>query len=581
MPDPNDCGPDCGCAPRVLPRREFLALSGLTVLAAALGPWPAMAGPFEASDFAKLVPPDKKLNPQWVHALTARGTREVYAKTRGELKYIGMPVGGLCCGTLYLGGDGKLWLWDIFNKNQEGIFTGKGEWTDFTGHKATVDARSGAAYVAPHKEESPLEQGFALKVKGVTRPLDARGWHEIAFVGEYPLGIVHYTDPASPVSVTLTAYSPFIPLDADDSGLPATVCEFALTNTRDKPVTAELAGWLENACRLVSAPLTPGRRANTVRRIGGTTVVAARFEAPVSSPTVPARPDIVVDDFERETYAPWTTTGEAFGKGPILRTDIPKYQGDVGGAGKRAVNSHASAPGKDSPERDAKVGTLTSPAFTVERDYLTFLIGGGDNSEEVGLRLLVGGKVMRRTTGRKSNHMQPAALDVRDFAGKSAVIEIYDSGKGGWGNIGVDDIVQTDTPPHADTPLAGDPDDGTMALALLGGGVGRADAAPDAVFDAPARAEARQAAGEKLIGAITKVVPLAPGQTQTVTFVIAWHFPHSGLDVADAKPATITASALPMPPPWPSMSPATTRTCPTRPSSGTGPGRTRPCRAGS
>ena len=126
MPDPDDCGPDCGCRPPRLPRRKFLALSGLTVAAAALAPWPVMAGPFEASDFARLVPPDKKLNPQWVQSLTARGTPEVSFKTRGELRYIGMPVGGLCCGTLYLGGDGKLWLWDIFNKNQEGIFTGQG-----------------------------------------------------------------------------------------------------------------------------------------------------------------------------------------------------------------------------------------------------------------------------------------------------------------------------------------------------------------------------------------------------------------------------------------------------------------------
>ena len=149
MPDPDDCGPDCGCRPPALPRRKFLALSGLTVLAGALAPWPVMAGPFEASDFARLVPPDKKLNPQWVHSLTARGAPEVYTKTRGELKYIGMPVGGICCGTLYLGGDGKLWLWDIFNKNQEGIFTGRGEWTDFSGHKASASARDGASYVAP------------------------------------------------------------------------------------------------------------------------------------------------------------------------------------------------------------------------------------------------------------------------------------------------------------------------------------------------------------------------------------------------------------------------------------------------
>ncbi len=62
----------------------------------------------------KLVPADKKLDPQWVKSLFDRGTREVY---RGkDLEKIGMPVGGLCAGQLYLGGDGKLWHWDIFNK---------------------------------------------------------------------------------------------------------------------------------------------------------------------------------------------------------------------------------------------------------------------------------------------------------------------------------------------------------------------------------------------------------------------------------------------------------------------------------
>ena len=532
--DPDDCGPDCGCRPPALPRREFLTLSGLSVLAAALAPWPVMAGPFAASDFARRVPPDKKLDPRWVRSLTARGTPEVWAKTRGELGYIGMPVGGLCCGTLYLGGDGKLWLWDIFNKNQEGVFTGKGAWTDFSGRAASVSARDGASYVAPHHAESPLEQGFALRVDGVTRPLDARGWHEVTFTGEYPLGVVRYSDPASPVSVVLTAYSPFIPLDADDSGLPATVCEFALTNMGALPITAEVAGWLENVCRLDSAPVTPGRRANTVRHLAGATVVASRFEAPPPAPRAGARPDIRVDDFERETYAPWTTTGEAFGRGPVLRTGIPKYQGDVGGGGARVVSSHALAPGKTSEEKDRATGTLTSPPFTVERDYLAFLIGGGDDIEEVGLRLLIGGKVVRRATGRKDNRMRPAALDVRDFGGQSAVIEIYDNGKGGWGNIGVDDIAQTDTPPAAQASPAPGRDDGTMALALLGGGTGKARADPDAVFGAPALAEAHQETGKKLIGAITKAIALAPGQTQTVTFVIAWHFPHSGLNVADA-----------------------------------------------
>ena len=28
------------------------------------------------------------------------------------------------------------------------------------------------------------------------------------------------------------------------------------------------------------------------------------------------RPDVVIADFESQTYAPWITTGEAFGLGP-------------------------------------------------------------------------------------------------------------------------------------------------------------------------------------------------------------------------------------------------------------------------
>jgi non-lysosomal glucosylceramidase len=541
MPDPNDCGPDCACVPKplLMPRRDFLSLGGLSMLATALAPWPVMAGPFDTSaletaDFAKLVPPDKKLHPDWIRSLFVRGRREVYTKTRHELRYIGMPIGGLCCGTLYLGGDGKLWLWDIFNRNQEGVITEKSEWVDFSGQKSSVGARDGAAYVAPHTEQSPLEQGFALRVNGVTRSLDVSSWEEITFSGEYPLGTVVYTDPHCPLTVTLTAYSPFIPLDTDDSGLPATICEFTLHNTSQTPVEAELGGWLENACRLYSAPTTAGHRVNTVRKTAGATLVSARFEPP--SLTVPqeARPDILVDDFERPTYSPWTTTGTAFGKGPVLKTDIPKYQGDVGGWGKSIVNSHASAPGKTSEDKDAQTGTLTSPAFVIERDFLAFLLGGGANVEQVGLRLLVDGKVVRRTAAQDDNHLKPASLDVRDFLGKQAVLEIYDNGKGGWGNIGVDDIVQTDTPPVLPA-LASDHDDGTMALALLGQGVGKADMASASVFDAPALMEAQKPTGEKLIGAITKAVRLAPGESHTVTFVIAWHFPHSGLNVPDAK----------------------------------------------
>lgn len=63
------------------------------------------AGSFEPGDFQKLVPAEKNLSEAWIKSLSARGEPTVYR--RQELKYIGMPVGGICAGQLYLGGDGN------------------------------------------------------------------------------------------------------------------------------------------------------------------------------------------------------------------------------------------------------------------------------------------------------------------------------------------------------------------------------------------------------------------------------------------------------------------------------------------
>ena len=74
-----------------------------------------MAGPFTREDFEHLVPADKKLAADWVKSLFARGERTVYHGK--DLEKIGMPIGGICTGQLYIGGDGRLWYWDIFNQH--------------------------------------------------------------------------------------------------------------------------------------------------------------------------------------------------------------------------------------------------------------------------------------------------------------------------------------------------------------------------------------------------------------------------------------------------------------------------------
>ena len=60
------------------------------------------------------------------------------------------------------------------------------------------------------------------------------------------MGIVRYEDPECPLKVTLEAFSPFIPLDLQNSSYPATVMRYTLENGGDKAVTAEIAGWTDN-----------------------------------------------------------------------------------------------------------------------------------------------------------------------------------------------------------------------------------------------------------------------------------------------------------------------------------------------
>ena len=546
----NQNTPKCGCGPAGchgdLARRDFIKLSTLGTAAAAFAPWQAVAGPFTRPDFEKLVPADKKLSREWVKSLFERGRPEVY---RGaELEKIGIPIGGLCSGQLYLGGDGKLWHWDLFNKH---VGTGAEH------------------YANPLKPGSPLDQGFALQLSagGTTqvRPLDRTGWKEVSFRGEYPLGWVEYRDAGSPVSVSLEAFSPFIPLNTLDSSLPATVLRFTVKNGGTQKVTGELAGWLENAVCLHSAAGRSGQRRNRIVRREGLSFLECRAEEAPPEVAGPKRPDIGFDDFERETYENWTATGEAFGKGPVAAAQVPDYQGDLGMHGRRAVNSHSAAPGRDVSEKDAQIGTLTSKTFTIERDYITFLVGGGSHKGTTCVNLLLEDKVVLSATGANDNRMKPNSWDVRKWAGRSAKIQVVDNERGGWGNISLDNVIFTDRPSASALPLAAEADFGTMGLALLAAAGANPPQAtsdwgnpglpephvPAGLFSSPAGQPAPEAVklfGYKLAGSLGRRFTLEPGQSTTLTFVVAWHFPNLKLDqrsgLTGRHYATRFASAL-------------------------------------
>lgn len=257
----------CGGSCTPIDRRDFLRLAGVGSLGLYAG-LPTVAGPFDASDFDDLVPVDKKLDPAWIKSLFERGNPQIYKGE--ELKFIGMPVGGICAGQIYLGGDGKLWHWDIFNKKM-----------------STGDAH----YAHPMKPASPVEQGFAIKIttNGVaeTRKLDKINFPEVTFRGEYPIGLVDYH--SLPVSVTLEAFSPFVPLSVDESSLPATIMQFTLKNMTNDPVGVTLFGWLENSVCLYSRGLDGTRRNRIIDGKGYSFLECTMEKAP--APRGSERPD--------------------------------------------------------------------------------------------------------------------------------------------------------------------------------------------------------------------------------------------------------------------------------------------------
>ncbi|MDW8038650.1 MAG: GH116 family glycosyl hydrolase, partial [Thermoguttaceae bacterium] len=401
-------------------------------------------------------------------------------------------------------------------------------------------------------------------------------------------------DPACPVGVRLEAFSPFIPLNPEDSGLPATIIQFTLENRSDQAVQCRLAGWLENAvCKFTGAP----KHVTRLVRHGENLILLEHGVEPLpAEATRPARPDILFEDFEKSTYEGWTVEGTAFGAGPIEKKNIPHYQGEVGGLGQRVVNSHATAPGQSVEEKDRHTGRLTSRPFTIERNYIHFWIGGGAHKGRTCLNLLVDGKVVASATGRNDNRMQRQSFDVRPWAGKQAQLQIVDQASEGWGNIGLDHIVFSDKPVEPQLPLPQRPDYGTMALAVVGQPVQNVQAVeelpdgslPEAIFasliqsaggeasvptdqgnppprlpatrsvpseaspPAPTAAQspskpspkeaqlppkAEPSAGGQTgsgrtppCSALVSEICLEPGQSKTVTFLVAWYFPNLRLD---------------------------------------------------
>jgi len=418
--DDGCCGPT-GPRPISLTRRGFLALSGAGVATALMSSRAEAAKALGVpEDCVALVPADKGLSREWVASLYKRGTPTV--NEGAALKYIGMPVGGGCCGELYLGGDGKLWRWDVLNE--------------------PAASTSDTAYANPPEPFSPFRQGFTLRIPGQGEwTLDADGFDDVRFTGQYPIGKVQYRAPGCPVEVTLEAFSPFVPLATEDSTTPATVLVYTLHNTTNRTVRAEVVGFSENPVGLHARGTRPITFSAT--SFGDRHVKGVQFSAADAST---GSDDLVFEDWHHDDYTGWTVEGTAFGPGPALVTALPplvKRFGDLNVHSGRLVTSYAFRAAGDA---DAATGKLTSAPFTVTHDYIETRVSGGNHPGQTCVNVVVDGTVVATATGTDTEPLAPVAFDLRANRGKTATIEIVDSATGGWGHVNVDRILFTNRP---------------------------------------------------------------------------------------------------------------------------------------
>jgi fructan beta-fructosidase len=142
----------------------------------------------------------------------------------------------------------------------------------------------------------------------------------------------------------------------------------------------------------------------------------------------------ILFDFERGLDE-WKFEGDAFDNCP---TNEEETNGKVG---NRCIKSSGKGKGK-----------ITSPEFTIRRNFIHLLAGGGYYPERECINLIIDGKIVRSLTGNGGNaHLNWKGWDVTEFRGKNATIEIVDNISGDGINsksyISCDEIMLCDDLP--------------------------------------------------------------------------------------------------------------------------------------
>jgi uncharacterized protein (DUF608 family) len=144
-------------------------------------------------------------------------------------------LGGIGTGNVSLGARGELRDWELENHPDKDRRNPR---TFFAIHAAPEGADPVTRVIeARLTGRRDLDAGFSFDdLAGLPR-LDAATMY-----GEYPVVDIDFTDRVLPVEVSLHAFTPLVPLDADASGIPAAVLRYRVANPSAVPVAVTVVG---------------------------------------------------------------------------------------------------------------------------------------------------------------------------------------------------------------------------------------------------------------------------------------------------------------------------------------------------
>lgn len=159
--------------------------------------------------------------------------------TKENTREISFPLGGIGTGSVGLGGNGKLIDFEIRNNPNKGSDRG------YTGFFVKAVDKNNNVYAKALLGDTYKElvgrlagkacesgYGFGPGNNGMGLP----HFENVEFEGKFPVATVTFSDKNFPGEVKLTAFNPFIPLDAYNSSLPGAFFKIEFNNPTDTEI---------------------------------------------------------------------------------------------------------------------------------------------------------------------------------------------------------------------------------------------------------------------------------------------------------------------------------------------------------